>query len=106
MLCCILDVESKMYSMPHRGLFVRGFRASHSGEAGIGKAMDYGIRLVYWSSPLPQTPVTDGILSKAERNNQVRNTYQNGVSVATPSRNLIYPLTMETPLPHDSFPRE
>jgi hypothetical protein len=64
-----------MYSMPHRGLFGRGFHR-------VGEAMEYGIRLIYWGSPLPQTPVTDGILSKAERNNQLQTKYHNGVSVS------------------------
>jgi hypothetical protein len=57
-----------MHSMPHRGLFVRGFHR-------VPAAMDYGIRLVYCGSPLPQAPVTDGILSKAERHNQLLNAY-------------------------------
>jgi Mor family transcriptional regulator len=30
---------------------------------------------------LPQSPVTDGILSKTERSNQLRKAYQNGGSV-------------------------
>ena len=65
-----------MYSMPHRGLFDRGFHR-------VGEAMDYGVQLVYWGSPLPHAPVTDGILSKTERSNQLRNAYLSGVPVTT-----------------------
>jgi hypothetical protein len=43
--------------------------------------MDYGIRVVYWGSPLPHAPVTDGILSKTERNNQLQKAYLNSVPV-------------------------
>ena len=43
--------------------------------------MDYGIGLVYLGSPLPQAPVTDGILSKIDRNNQLHSEYLSGVAV-------------------------
>ncbi|MBN2472745.1 MAG: hypothetical protein JXN59_18625, partial [Anaerolineae bacterium] len=62
--------------VPHRGLFDRGFHR-------VPEAVDYGLRLVYWGSPLPQTPVTDGILSKIERNDQLRDADLNGIFVTT-----------------------
>ena len=43
--------------------------------------MDYGIGLVYWGSPLPYAPVTDGILSKTDRNNQLHADYLSGIAV-------------------------
>jgi hypothetical protein len=79
----MLLIEYILYSMPHRGLFGRGFRASHSGEARVDEAVDYGLRLVYWGSSLPHMPVKDGILSKMERNNQLPNAYLNDVPVPT-----------------------
>jgi hypothetical protein len=63
-----------MHSMPHRGLFVRGFHR-------VPEAMGYGIQLVYWGSPLPHEPITDGILSKTERNNQLCDAYLSGISL-------------------------
>ena len=56
-----------------RGLLTRGFHR-------IAEAIDYGIWLVYLGSPPPYAPVTDGILSKTDRNNQLQSEYLSGIA--------------------------
>jgi Mor family transcriptional regulator len=57
-----------------RGLHARGF---HS----VDDAFDYGIRVVYWGSHLPDFPVSDGTIPQYERNLRICDAYAAGAAI-------------------------
>lgn len=57
-----------------RGLHTRGFH-------NLDRAFDYGIRVVYWGSHLPDYPVSDGTMLQYERNLRIRDAYAAGAAV-------------------------
>ena len=60
-----------MCSVPHRTGYV-------------GEAAEHGVGVVYWpSGPLPESPVTDAILSKTERNLQLQSDHLSGVAISS-----------------------
>jgi len=66
----MIQVESPVL----RGLHTRGFHA-------LDAAFDYGIRVVYWGSHIPDSPVSDGTMLQCERNLRIRDAYAAGVAV-------------------------
>ena len=57
-----------------RGLHTRGFH-------NLDRAFDYDIKVVYWGSHLPETPVSDGTMLQYERNLRIRDAYAAGTAV-------------------------
>lgn len=66
--------EGQGNHMPHRGLHTRGFHH-------LDEAFDYGIRVVYWGSCLPDSPISDGTLPEFERNLCIRDAYAAGAAI-------------------------
>jgi Mor family transcriptional regulator len=61
--------------MPHRGLYVRGLQHP-------GAAIQYGILLLYLGQKMPQFPLTNHTPTKLTRNQEIRERYAQGETIA------------------------